>query len=256
MNRIQYLIDDAADRSLVPAPHVPELAAAPRIDRENPYCLITPQHYERKYAYPLVVWLHGPDDDERQVTRVMSLVSLRNYVAVGPRGTRRSSKPGGYRWSQDADEIALAEERVLSALAAARKSLNIAAGRIYLAGYACGGTMALRIALNEPRRFAGALSIGGPFPTTLRPLAQLREARRLKVFLATGRQSRDYPEHEVCRHLRLMHAAGISLNLRLYPCGDDVTTDMLADMDRWIMEQVASGQPAARDQPIHPSRGK
>ena len=112
------------------------------------------------------------------------------------------------------------------------------------------------IALNEPRRFAGVLSIGGEFPTTLRPLAQLREARRLKVFLATGRQSRNYPEHEVCRHLRLMPAAGISLNLRLYPCGDDVTTDMLADMDRWIMEQVASGQPVACDQPSYPSRGK
>jgi phospholipase/carboxylesterase len=87
-------------------------------------------------------------------------------------------------------------------------------------------------------------------------LAQLHEARRLNVFLATGRQSNDYPEHEVCDHLRLLHAAGISLNLRLYPCGDEVTSDMLADMDRWIMEQVAGTESATQNQPSHPSRRK
>lgn len=256
MNRIHYLVDDDVHLSLISTPHLPEPAVAPPGDLENPYCLFTPQHYERNYAYPLVVWLHGPADDERQVTRVMPLVSLRNYVAVGPRGTRASGTAGGYHWSQDADEIALALERVLAAVAAARRWLNIAPGRIYLAGYACGGTMALRVALAEPRRFAGALSIGGAFPTTLRPLAQLHQARRLKLFLAAGRQSRGYPEREVCNHLRLLHAAGISVNLRLYPCGDEVTADMLADMDRWIMEQVASDEPAACDQPSHPSRRK
>jgi hypothetical protein len=48
----------------------------------------------------------------------------------------------------------------------------------------------------------------------------------------------------------------MSLNLRLYPCGDDVTTDMLADMDRWIMEQLATQHPAAQDQPSHHPGGK
>lgn len=256
MNRIQYLVDEGVGPSLIPAPHVSMTVAAPQRDHENPYCLFTPRHYERNYAYPLVVWLHGPDDDERQVTRVMPWVSLRNYVAVGPRGTSGSSVLGGYRWLQEADHIATADERVAMAVAAAERWLNIAPARIYLAGFAGGGTMALRIALNHPRRFAGVVSIGGPLPSNLRPLARLHEARRLNVLLAAGRQSRDYPEHEVCDHLRLLHAAGISLNLRLYPCGDEVTTDMLADMDRWIMEQVAGEGRAALDQPSHPSRRK
>ncbi|MEX0977254.1 MAG: PHB depolymerase family esterase [Pirellulales bacterium] len=255
MNRFQYLLDDKVDFSLIPAPPVTEPAAPPS-DRENPYCLFTPQHYERNYAYPLIVWLHGPDDDQRQVTRVMPLVSLRNYVAVGPRGTCTTSVAGGYGWSQESDEIAVAEERVLAAVAAARRWLNIAPSRIYLAGYACGGTMALRVALSDPRRYAGALSIGGAFPTTLRPLSQLHAARRLNVFLAACRHSRQYPEREVCDHLRLLHSAGISVNLRLYPGDDDVTADMLADMDRWIMEQVAAEQPAAQDPASHPSRRK
>jgi phospholipase/carboxylesterase len=256
MNRFQNLIDDDVDLSLIPTPRAAETVDDATGQRAYPHCLFTPQHYERRYSYPLVVWLHGPDDDERQVTRIMPLVSLRNYVAVGPRGTRGSSVPGGFCWPQDPDDIAVAEERVLSAVAVARRRLNVAPQRIYLAGYACGGTMALRIALNAPRRFAGVLSIGGRLPTTLRPLAQLHQARRLNLFLAAGRYSPRYPEQDVCQDLRLLHSAGMSLNLRLYPCGDDVTTDMLADMDRWIMEQLATQHPAAQDQPSHHPGGK
>ncbi len=165
--------------------------------------MFTPQHYERNYAYPLLVWLHGPGDDERQVTRVMPLVSLRNYVAVGPRGTSRGQAAVGFGWPQESDDIALAEERIDAAIAAARRSLNVAPQRIYVAGYACGGTMALRVALNRPEKFAGALSIDGPLPSNLRPLARLHAARRLKLLLAAGRQSSLYPEHEVCDNLRL-----------------------------------------------------
>jgi hypothetical protein len=36
--------------------------------------------------------------------------------------------------------------------------------------------------------------------------------------------------------LRLLHCAGFSLALRLYPEGDELTTVMLSDVNRWIME--------------------
>ena len=187
----------------------------------------------------------------------MPLVSLRNYVAVGPRGTVDSANvSGGYRWSQGRRHVALAEQRVFSAVAAAERWLNVAPSRIYLAGYQSGGTMAFRVALNHPETFAGVLSIGGPFPSTLRPLGQLHAARRLRVFLATGKDSLRYPESQVCDDLRLFHAAGMSLNLRIYPCGDEVLANMLSDMDRWIMEQVAAYEPVEQDQPDYRLRGK
>ena len=69
------------------APLIAELDALAQTDEQDAHCIVTPLHYERNYAYPLVVWLHGPGGDERQVTRVMPLVSSRNYAAVGPRGT-------------------------------------------------------------------------------------------------------------------------------------------------------------------------
>jgi phospholipase/carboxylesterase len=186
----------------------------------------------------------------------MPLVSTRNYVAVGTRGTLASrTVPEAFDWSQSSRHIALAEQRVFAAVATARRWMNVAPDRVFLAGYGAGGTMALRIGLNQPRAFAGALSIGGPFPNTHRPLSRLHEVRELKIFLTTARDSQQYPEADVCRHLRLFHAAGMSVDLRQYPCGDELTTNMLSDMDRWIMRQFTETAPAARDQAGHRSNG-
>ncbi|MEX2113773.1 MAG: PHB depolymerase family esterase [Pirellulales bacterium] len=257
MNRIQHRIDEDLDRSVLQTPWAASGISEgfqPEGELESCHCIFTPKHYERNYAYPLVVWLHGPNDDERQVTRVMPLVSDRNYVAVGPRGT----VPGpsaGFTWSQHPDEIERAEGRVIAAIAAAQAWLNIEPARIFLAGLGAGGTMAFRLALAQPQRFAGVLSIGGAFPNTHRPLARYQAPRRMHVFLAAGREGRDYSEVRICRDLRLFHAASMSVCMRLYPCGDEVTTCMLSDMDRWIMEQVAP-QPVAAGESSHESRRK
>jgi phospholipase/carboxylesterase len=90
--------------------------------------------------------------------------------------------------------------------------------------------------------FAGVATFGGPMPSHDRPMRRLNALRRLPCFLATGRHSRDYPERNVCRDLRLLHAAGCTVALRQYPCGDHLTTTMLADLDRWIMELVCPQQ--------------
>ena len=54
--------------------------------QDTTYALFAPLHYESGYAYPLIVWLHGRGNDERQLLRIMPQVSMRNYVAVAPRG--------------------------------------------------------------------------------------------------------------------------------------------------------------------------
>lgn len=251
MNRIQHLATGtdvlAANRGLSSekSNHIQ------RCEWDAPHTLFTPLHYERNYAYPLIIWLHGPEDDERQLNRVMPLISMRNYVAVGPRGTLacqaaesdgagRSS--AGYQWQQSPAQIALAEHRVFAAKAAAERRFNVSDNRIFLAGFGCGGTMAMRLALNHPTCFAGAASFGGLFPSGYAPLGRLAQVRKLKLLLATGRDSIDYPPEAVCDHLRLFHSAGLSVCLRQYPCGDELTTVMLADMDRWIMDQfITSG---------------
>ncbi len=214
------------------------------------HAFFAPLHYERNYAYPLVVWLHGPQDSEDQLRRIMPLVSMRNYVAVAPRGTLAAdveTGQGGYHWQPSADHIELAEQRVFECLELAQQRFHIDSSRIFLAGYAEGGTMAYRIALSHPRHFAGVLSLGGAFPTGDRPLRNVNQSRRLPLLLAAGRDSTIYSEAMVCRDLRLLHAAGMTVTLRLYPCGDELSSGMLADIDRWMMEQVCPSGSACRN---------
>jgi phospholipase/carboxylesterase len=204
--------------------------------------LFAPLHYEPNYAYPLLVWLHGPGDDENQLKRIIPLVSLRNYVAVAVRGPTQENRVGGrpgYTWTRHRALAALADERVFDAIEMAQSRFNVSPNRIFLAGFDCGGTMAFRLGMDHPRHFAGVLSLCGEFPAGRTPLRWLTEARRLPIFLTCGRDSHRYPPMAVCDHLRLFHSAGMQVALRQYPCGHEITPAMLADMDRWIMEQVA-----------------
>lgn len=219
-------------------------ASSSRIDRGSAYALVAPLHYEPNYAYPVVVWLHSPGEDEQQIKRIMPQVSMRNYVAVAPRGTlsvaTAAGSPPAYTWSQSPEHQALAEQRVIDAIEAAGRRFHIARRRVFLAGFDAGGTMALRLAMSMPRRFAGVLSLGGEFPSGHNPLGRYAEARRVPLFVACGQESQSYPLDRVCEDLRLYHSAGMVVSLRVYPCGDEISPHMLPDMDRWMMEQVAS----------------
>jgi len=210
-----------------------------------PHALFAPQHYEPNYAYPLIVWLHGPGDDERQLLRIMPLVSIRNYVAVAPRGSLGNLSPGNdvktptsRPWTGEASR---AEQRVFDSISIARQKYHVSPKRIFLAGFDTGGTMAFRLALGYPHHFAGVLSFGGAFPTGQKPFRHLDEARRLAVFVAAGRDSMQYPPKKVCRDLRLLHSAGLSITLRQYPCNHELCPQMLLDMDRWVIEQITNG---------------
>ena len=114
--------------------------------------------------------------------------------------------------------------------------------------------MAMRIAMSHPDRFAGVLSLCGAFPSGHTPFCNLVAARRLGVFLATGRGSIEYPAARVCEDLRLLHTAGLSITLRQYPCGHELMPQMLADVDRWIIEQITSPQPAPAESAAEWSR--
>lgn len=239
MNRIQMLEQSGTVRPPTPAPRRRQFVSSTANERGEQNFFV-PLHYEPNYAYPLVVWLHGPCDNHRQLRQVMPHVSVRNYVGAA------TSSPSGASdllddpspWSQSATAIADARQRLETCIEQAKSRFNIAARRIFLAGFDCGGTMALRLALAAPELFAGVASIGGQFPEGNHPMSNLPRARKLPIFIAHGRDSQIYPISRICDELRLFHVAGMSLNLRQYPCGHELTTQMLSDLDVWMMQIV------------------
>jgi phospholipase/carboxylesterase len=208
-------------------------------ETDVPHATFAPMHYEPKYAYPLLIWLHGTAGNEQELRQLMPLVSMRNYVAVAPRGTSTDPRrPSRYGWRQASEQIETAEARISDCVALARRRFNINPSKIFLVGHGSGGTMAVRIAWNDPARFAGVVALNGPLPTRLRPLRRVNDLRRVPCFLSTTRDSRAYPPNRVCDDLRLLHAAGCTVALRQYPGGDGLTNNMLSDLDRWLMELV------------------
>ena len=205
--------------------------------------LFAPLHYEPGYAYPLLVWLHGLHADERHILRIMPMVSMQNYVAVAPRGlpvTAAEEGRSGLGWQQTDEQIQQAEQRVFDAIEMTGRKLHVSPHRVFLAGCDCGGSMALRLAMSHPDRFAGVLSLCGSLPMGGTLLANLSAIRRLPMFLAVGRDSHGYPQTQVCDDLRLLHSAGVSVTLRQYPCGHELAPQMLLDVNRWMIEQVTT----------------
>ena len=220
------------------------------LSSDTSHTLFAPLHYEPGYSYPLIVWLHGPGNDERQLVRIMPLVSMRNYVAVSPRGlpmpeisqsthsATAHSVARGFTWSQSEAHIQVAQKRIFDCIHTAKQKFNIAPHRVFLAGFDCGGTMAFRVAMDHPERFAGVLSLGGAFPQGRTPFRNLTSIRRLPVFLAVGRDSEVYSPEAACHDLRLFHSAGMSITLRQFPFGHELAPQMLADIDRWVIDQI------------------
>ena len=248
-------------QSPVKASHPSSAKSSPAIDLraaifspatpDSTHALFAPLHYESGYAYPLIVWLHGARNDERQLMRIMPMISMRNYVAVAPRGVflEEGEKPS-YGWSQSEKNIEEAEQRIFDSIDTAIAKLHVAPRRIFLAGFDDGGTMAFRVAMNHPHRFAGVLSLCGSFPEGRRVLGNLGEVRRVPILLAVGRDSEPYPSDKVCENLKLLHTAGLSVTLRQYPCGHELSPQMLGDVDRWIIEQITTTDttPSQREQ--------
>jgi phospholipase/carboxylesterase len=251
MNRIPLWSQSSAASSSSAESHIEQARLQSSTRRGLHYTLFSPIHYEQKYNYPLVIWLHGDGDDERQLNRVMPLISMRNYVALAPRGPSRGSADG-FMWGQGDRDVSQAGDRVLQSIETAGERFNVAERRIFIAGLQSGGTMAFRIALNNPQRFAGVLSVAGPFPERRSALTRLDEARQLPMFIAHGRYSELYPESQACDEMRLFHVAGLSVTFRQYPCKEDVDVQMLHDMDIWMMDRITGVDMTAPNQ--HPLR--
>ena len=196
--------------------------------------LFLPMGYEPTYRYPLVVWLPDAreDLDRFDLARSMSRLSLRNFVAVLPQAGLASDP----------------ERAVWRAIDRAAREASIHPDRIYLVGDGGGGTEAFRIACRHPGGFGGVVSLGGGFPLGESAFARLADVRRLSMLLCCHRRAALRPADpgSMDRTLRLFHAAGASLSVRIYPDGRSVGRAALGDVNRWIMEQVCgAAQPAS-----------
>ncbi len=178
--------------------------------------VFVPQGYEPGYDYPLIVWLAdpaGPFD----LGRAMMRLSLRNFVGVQP---------------------AHGDTAVWRAIDRVADRLSIHPKRIWLVGHREGGTEAFRMACRHPDVFAGAVSLGGSFPLDEPVLARLHDIRRMPMLMCATSASVTAAPETLDRTLRLFHACGGTLAVRIYQRGDELSRTTLNDVNRWLMDET------------------
>ncbi len=201
--------------------------------------LFTPEHYEKSYQYPLLIWLHSNDSSEYELDSVMPHVSLRNYVGLAIRGPQASPcNDRRFQWGNSTTNVAVAEELVLQAIDAASEKLSINRSKVFLAGHGAGGTLAQWIGLRHSQQVAGVVSIHGGFPRRSKSLVRWKLARKLPVLLMYGEHSELCNSDEVCRSLRHVHSAGLAYRFAQFPATDELDTAMADTANRFMMELV------------------
>jgi pimeloyl-ACP methyl ester carboxylesterase len=199
----------------------PDVRRGPLADWTGDARVFVPQGYESGYDYPLLVWLAEPGT-RFDLGRAMTRLSLRNYVAVQPSGS---------------------ETAMWRAIDRVRDRLSIHPRRIWLIGQGSGGTEALRAVCRHPDECAGGISLGGRFPLGESALARLDEIRRLPMLLCCRAADVAAEPTTLDETLRLFHAAGGTLAVRIYQRGGPLSRAVLVDVNRWLMEEI-SGAPS------------
>lgn len=141
-----------------------------------------------------------------------------------------------YSWGGDHCSDTLIEDYVFQAVEQTRRNYHVHSERIYLAGVCEGATLAYRLGLSYPERFAGVISLNGLMPRGTGPLFRWPQMRELRVFMGHGIANACTPLSEARRDFRLLYTAGVSIRLHTYLTTHRLHPDMLRDVNRWIIE--------------------
>jgi phospholipase/carboxylesterase len=225
------------------------LGAMDSTQLEIPHRLFVPEHFEPRYDYPLIVWLHSDDSSEWELDVVMEAISLRNYLAIAPRGHRTSPKSNRlFRWGTQIADLAFAENLVFECVDALIEGLPVHTDRIFLGGIGSAGTVAQWIGLKNPDRFAGVVSMQGVFPKHRCALSGWKAARQLPVLYMQGEPTCGCNDDDVVEAMQLAHAAGLQYRFvrfrddaagsnrdRLSDGSESVDAEMFSAANRFLM---------------------
>jgi len=153
-----------------------------------------------------------------------------------------------YDWPDLEESVSEAEDLVFDSIDQAASKFNVNSRRIFLLGRGTGGAMALRIALRNPREFAGVASINGAVPRLDDlPLRNWRAVRDLPILITTSDRSSTSVPQLTADQLRLLHTAGMTVVIRQYNeapgrssarSAETRMNKILADVNCWAMERA------------------
>lgn len=201
-----------------------------------------------------VIWLHGLGADGHDFAGIVPELGLAAPVRfVFPHAPFRPvTINNGYvmrAWydvgfgpqgfAQDAGQLA-ESVALVHALVAREQGRGIPPGRVVLAGFSQGGTVALHAALRHPARLAGAIALSAPAPFIEELLEHAEAANRsLPILLAHGRRDPLVPFATGERARAALAARGYAVEWHPYEIEHTVSHAEIEDVRRFLNRVLA-----------------
>ena len=219
----------------------PEFGLAPTLlETDSEVSVFVPKHYEGKYAYPLIIWLHSSGGNEREIEPLMPEISERNYFGLAVRAPHSADSDGGFAWPNEAETTIAIETRIHDVVCQLRREFHIHSERLFLAGLGNAGTLALRLLLSQPSWFAGAILMNGRLPNLPHQLAAYRDLMGKRVLVTRDISPTSPTKEETAHAAWLLHLAGMHVATEQFESDDSLEPCRLRRIDHWIMNGISS----------------
>ncbi|MCA9116704.1 MAG: hypothetical protein KDA79_16600 [Planctomycetaceae bacterium] len=208
----------------------------------RPLMVAIPRAYEPGYAYPLLIWLHGEGRTESELERIMPQMTDRNFFGLGFRGNASAATllPGGRTWQTDDSSVEDFCSQLHDVVCQLRQEYHIHSERIFIGGFGTGAEMALSALLTRPEWFAGGVALGGMLPDGYSVASSYDALRHKRVLLGTGARDSRTSAESIQATSQLLNCTGVSVTSRIWRGGHELTTEMLNDINQWVMESIFS----------------
>jgi predicted peptidase len=181
--------------------------------QQLPYQLFAPRAYDRRQAYPLVLWLHGGagrgNDNQKQI---MDGNSIGSHVWTWPENQKRNpcfvvapQCPNDQVWASAQERAQLSPPLLLALelLSELGKTFRLDVRRLYVTGQSLGGFGTWGAILYRPGLFAAAIPVCGGGDK-----AQAAKLRAMPVWAFHGETDQSVPVERSRRMIEALRQAG------------------------------------------------
>ena len=111
--------------------------------------------------------------------------------------------------------------------------------KMILLGFSQGGSMAYRLAMTNPARYAALVGLSTWFAPELKDLVKDREAlQQLPTLIEHGRADDMIEIARARSSVELLRELRLPLTYREYDCGHEITADGLEDLNEFLQQKV------------------
>jgi phospholipase/carboxylesterase len=196
---------------------------------------------------PLLLLLHGVGSNEEDLFELSQYLDPRFFI-VSARAPI-TLMPGAYAWFHiqfapddlriDVREVEHSRSILQRFIAELIVSYHIDPDRIYLMGFSQGAIMSLVLALTQPAKLAGVVSMSGRLSSEQSALMVPSEALQdFPIFMAHGTDDAVIPIRDGRAARDELSKLPIDLTYREYPMGHQVSIESLNDIAAWLKDRL------------------